>query len=66
MAPSVRTFIERLMSWYSADEQHARSNATATVAAHADEAMLRSTKAIDRANDMVESYKRAQENLCRH
>jgi hypothetical protein len=67
MAPRVRTLIEHLMRWYSPDEQANRARTTNDVIDHANEAMARGTKAVDRANIMVESYQRAQENyLCRH
>jgi hypothetical protein len=58
--------LEHFMPWYAAEKQAARAAHTDEVAAKVQESLQRVITARDRADVMVRSYERAQEQLCRH
>jgi hypothetical protein len=58
--------IEHIMPWYAAEKQTARVIHTDEVVAKVQDSLNRIKDSRDRADVMVQSYKRAQEQLCRH
>lgn len=57
--------IERILPWYHPEEQTARTRRTNAVIARAQASLIRVAAIQERSADMVASYERAQEKLCR-